>query len=551
MGTQSRPNILLILADDMGYSDIGCYGGEIDTPNLDRLAANGLRYTQFYNTARCCPTRASLLTGMHPHQVGMGHMAHFDDDLDGYRGDLSKDCVTMGEVLKAGGYGTYLSGKWHVCRQLIEEQGDKSNWPRSRGFDRFYGITGGAASYFDLPTLTEDDRTIETPKDVDYYFTDDVSDHACSFIQDHLEQRPDQPFFLYAAYTAPHWPLHAKPETIAKYKGRFSQGWDVLRQWRLKRMIEMGILDENTKLTKRDSTQPAWEDVPNKEWQERRMEVYAAQVDSMDQGIGRIIETLEASGELGNTLILFLSDNGACAEEIFDTFFPYEKPAVKGRAKPLSCGAYTRDGREMKHGNDPEIMPGDETTFQSYGVAWANLSNAPFREYKHFVHEGGIATPLIAHWPKGIESKGGLRKETGQLTDIMATIVDVCEAEWPDEREGKSILPCEGSSLRHSFSIEGADRPPLAWEHEGNCGYREGKWKLVKRWDRSNWELYDMDADRSELNDLAGELTELAIEMRGKYGSWADRLGVVEWGELESARNARGIVTDWMPHPHD
>ena len=535
----------------MGYSDIGCYGGEIDTPNLDRLAANGLRYTQFYNTARCCPTRASLLTGMHPHQVGMGHMAHFDDDLDGYRGDLSKNCVTIGEVLKANGYGTYLSGKWHVCQQLIEEQGDKSNWPRSRGFDRFYGITGGAASYFDLPTLTEDDRNVDTPKDADYYFTDDVSDHACSFIQDHFEQRPDKPFFLYAAYTAPHWPLHAKPETIGKYKGRFSQGWDILRQERLKRMMEMGILDENTELTRRDSTQPAWDDAPNKEWQERRMEVYAAQIDSMDQGIGRIIKTLEASGELDNTLILFLSDNGACAEEIFDTFFPYEKPAGKGRAKPLSCGAYTRDGREMKHGNDPEIMPGDETTFQSYGVAWANLSNAPFREYKHFVHEGGIATPLIAHWPKGIESKGGLRKETGQLTDIMATIVDVCGAEWPDAQAGKSILPCEGSSLRQSFTVEGSDRPSLAWEHEGNCAYREGKWKLVKRWDRSNWELYDMDADRSEMKDLAEVEPERAMDLRDKYQAWADRVGVVEWNELESARNARGIVTDWMPHPHD
>lgn len=551
MSAKKRPNIILILADDMGYSDIGCYGGEIETPHLDRLAANGLRYTQFYNTARCCPTRASLLTGMHPHQVGMGHMAHFDDDLDGYRGDLSKNCVTIAEVLKEGGYATYLSGKWHVCRQLLEGDGDRSNWPCSRGFDRFYGITGGAASYYDPPTLTRDDKNIETPSSPEYYLTDDLSDKACSFTKEHCLTNPETPFFLYAAYTAPHWPLQAKPETIKKYRGRFGQGWDALRRERLERMIEMGIVSADTALTPRDSTQPLWEDAPDKGWQERRMEVYAAQVDLMDQGIGKIVDTLEKSGELDNTLILFLSDNGACAEEIFDTFFPYEKPAGEGRAKPLSCRTHTRDGRVMAHGNDPSFMPGDETTFQSYGVAWANLSNTPFREYKHFVHEGGIATPLIAHWPDGIEERGGLRGQTGQLTDLMATIVDVGRVDWPEARQGISVRPCEGSSLRESFTTSTCSRPPLAWEHEGNCAYREGKWKLVKRWDRENWELYDMESDRSELNDRAEELTELAAELTEKYHAWADRVGVVEWSELESLRNARGVYTDWMPHPHD
>lgn len=551
MNSSKRPNILLIMADDMGFSDIGCYGGEVDTPNLDKLAANGLRYTQFYNTARCCPTRASLMTGMHPHQVGMGHMAHFDDDLDGYRGDLSKRCVTIAEALKPAGYRTYLSGKWHVCKQLLENDGDKSNWPCARGFDRFYGITGGAASYYDPPTLTRDDQNIEVPEDPDYYFTDDISDQACSYIEEHRQTTPDNPFFLYLAYTAPHWPLHAKPETIAKYRGRFSQGWDKLREERLARMKDMGIVAADTVLTARDSTQPAWEDVLNKEWQERRMEVYAAQVDAMDEGIGKIVDKLEATGEWDNTLILFLSDNGACAEEIFDTFFPYEKPAGKGRAKPLTCRTHTRDGREMKHGNDPAVMPGDETTFQSYGVAWANLSNAPFREYKHFVHEGGIATPLIAHWPNGIQDKGALRHQTGQLTDIMATVVDVTGASWPDENQGLSILPCEGSSLRDSFTDSTVSRPPLAWEHEGNCAYREGRWKLVKRWDRENWELYDMETDRSERNDQSNVRPDKAADLKAKYDAWADRIGVVEWNELEARRNARGIVTDWMPHPHD
>jgi len=546
-----KPNIVLILADDMGYSDINCYGGEIDTSNLDRLAAKGLRYTQFYNTARCCPTRASLLTGMNPHQVGMGHMAHYDDDRDGYRGDLSKQCVTIGEVLKAGGYGTYLSGKWHVCKQLLPEQGDCSNWPRSRGFDRFYGITGGAATYFDPPTLTRDNENIEAPRDADYYFTDDISSNACGFIEDHKKEKPDDPFFLFLSYTAPHWPLQALPQDIKKYKDRFSGGWDELREQRLKRMIDLGIVMPDTALTPRDSTQPAWKGTPDKEWQQSRMEVYAAQVESMDRGIGSVLDTIEKLDELENTLVFFLSDNGASSEEIFETFYPYEKPAGEGRAKPLTCRTHTRDGRLMKHGNDPAVPPGDETTFQSYGVPWANLSNTPFREYKHFVHEGGIATPFIVHWPNGISDHGKLRHQTGQLMDVMATIVDVAQVDWPEERDGLSILPCEGSSLKDTFDSDHVDRPPLAWEHEGNCAYRDGKWKLVKRWDRNNWELYDMEVDRSELNDLSKQCPAIHEELLTKYQAWADRVGVIEWHQLEAERNAKGIFTDWMPHPHD
>ncbi|MBH53042.1 MAG: arylsulfatase [Opitutaceae bacterium] len=546
-----KPNILLILADDMGYSDIGCYGGEADTPNLDRLAMNGLRYTQFYNTARCCPTRASLLTGMNPHQVEMGHMAHFNDDIDGYRGDLSKRCVTIAEVLKEGGYGTYLSGKWHVCKQQLSTQGDCSNWPLARGFDRFYGIIGGAASFFNPPTLARDNESIDPPQDNDYYFTDAVAENACSFIQDHCQSKEDNPFFLFTSFTAPHWPLHARQETIDKYRGRFNGGWDKLREQRLERMIDFGIVKSDTKLTKRDSTQPAWEDAPDKEWQEKRMEVYAAQIDSMDQGIGRILNTLEAEGQLDDTLIFCLSDNGACAEEIFETFYPYDKPAGKGRAKPLTCHPHTKSGELMMHGNDPAVMPGDETTFQSYGVAWANLSNAPFREYKHFVHEGGIATPLIAHWPAEIADQGELRFSTGQLMDIMATVVDVTGVPWPSERRGRSISQMEGESLRASFEDDSVDRPSLAWEHEGNCAFREGIWKLVKRWDRENWELYDMEVDRSELNDLSAMYSDVLKDLLEKYTRWADRVGVVDWNQLKANRNARGISTDWMPHPHD
>ncbi len=551
--TQDKPNILLILADDMGYSDIGCYGGEIETPNLDRLAKHGLRYTQFYNTARCCPTRASLLTGMHPHQVDMGHMAHFEDDIDGYRGELSKKCVTIAEVLREAGYQSYLSGKWHVCKQLKDTEGDCSNWPCGRGFDRFYGITAGAANFFDPPTLTRDNTSIEPPADPDYYFTDDISDRACEFIKEHSADRKEQPFFLFASYTAPHWPLQARPKDIEKYRGRFSAGWDELRETRLERMKEMGIVSSDTQLTKRDSTQPPWEELPNKAWQERRMEVYAAQVDSMDQGIGRILDTIETAGELDNTLVMFLSDNGACAEELFGILYPYETPAGENFMKSRTSRQVTRDGRPMLHGNDPDIMPGDETTFQSYGVGWANLSNAPFREYKHFVHEGGIATPLILHWPKGIAAAGEIRRQTGQLPDIMATIIDVAKAEWPEEREGMPIAPYEGTSLTETFKSEtgGLPRPPLVWEHEGNCAYREGDWKLVKRWDRTEWELYQIDEDRAEMNDLSESKRAIRDDLLSKYQAWANRVGAVPWKEIENARKAKGITSDWMPHEHD
>jgi len=530
-GKAKRPNIILIMADDMGFSDIGCYGGEIKTPKLNGLAAGGVRFTQFYNTARCCPTRASLMTGLYQHQAGVGHMTG-DYGYDGYRGDLNNRCVTIAEVLKTAGYSTYMSGKWHVTR-AIQPDGDKHNWPRQRGFDRFYGTLQGAGSFYDPYTLTRDNTQI-VPDTQDFYYTDAISDNAVKFISEHKGRSVDKPFFMYVAYTAPHWPMHAKPEDIAKYKGRYAAGWDALRAERHKRMIEMGIVESKWKITPRDSKVPAWGQARDKKWFERRMEVYAAMVDCLDQGVGRIIEQLKKTGDFDNTLIFFLADNGGCAEEYGSRGAIKPEPSKPVVLKPMgkdelqtrSRPEVTRDGRPVRTGYG--VMPGPADTYIAYGKPWANASNTPFRLYKHWVHEGGISTPLIAHWPARIKAHGKLRYQAGHLIDIMATCVDVSGAHYPARYKGNAIMPMEGRSLVPAFDNKAIGRDAIYWEHEGNRAVRVGKWKLVSR-HPGGWELYDLEADRTELNNLAEKHPKKMAELKAMYESWAERCGVRPW----------------------
>ncbi|NLF29584.1 MAG: arylsulfatase [Planctomycetes bacterium] len=522
----------------MGFSDIGCYGGEIDTPNLNALAANGLRFTQFYNTARCSPSRASLLTGLHPHQVGVGILTAYDGP-DGYEGHLNHNGVTSAEVLRKAGYGTYMSGKWHLTRNDDLYNPDDDTWPCKRGFDHHFGTLCGAGNYFSPRTIQRDGRVIEQEvrDDPDFYYTDAISDQAVAYIEGHFAATPDRPFFQYVAYTAPHWPLHAKPQDIAKYRGRFAAGWDALRRERLQRMIAMGLIDPAWKLTDRDPEVPAWENVEHKSWEERRMEVYAAQVDCMDQGIGRILACLRRLGQLDNTLVIFLADNGGCAEELEGE---WARQLARRHTNEIASGSTTPNGRPVQYGNDPDVMPGDESTYQSYGVPWANLSNTPFRLYKHWTHEGGIATPFIVHWPKGLAAKGEWRRQPAQLTDVMATILDVTGAAYPAEHDGHAILPCEGQSLAPVFA--GGDRDvTLFFEHEGNAAVRRGRWKLVKNFPGSPtgrrsggrpatpspWELYDVGADRTEMHDLAGEHPQVVEELAAAWDAWAGRCGVI------------------------
>jgi len=530
-GVNKQPNIILIMADDMGYSDIGCYGGEIQTPNLNGLAAGGLRFTQFYNTARCCPTRASLMSGLYQHQAGVGHMMS-DKGYDSYRGELSNRCVTIAEVLKSAGYSTYMSGKWHVTKST-KPDGDKHNWPRQRGYDRFFGTIHGAGSFYDPNTLTRDNTQI-VPDSDDFYYTDAISDNAVKFISEHKPRNGSKPFFMYVAYTAPHWPMHAKPQDIAKYKGRYTQGWDALRAERHKRMIEMGIVKSKWRITERDSAVPPWDEAENKSWFERRMEVYAAMVDCLDQGVGRIVSELKRTGDFENTLIFFLADNGGCAEE-YGSRGPVKpdpsepvvlKPMGKDELQTRMQPAVTRDGRPVRTGYG--VIPGPADTYIAYGKPWANASNTPFRLYKHWVHEGGIATPLIAHWPSRIKSRGKLRHQPGHLIDIMTTCVDIAGARYPSEYKGNKIIPMEGRSLVPAFENKPIEREAIYWEHEGNRAVRKGKWKLVSR-HPGEWELYDLEADRTELNNLAQKYPEKVAQLKAMYESWAARCGVQPW----------------------
>jgi len=533
----TQPNVVLILNDDMGFSDIGCYGGEIETPHLDRLAANGLRFSQFYNTARCSPSRASMLTGLHPHQTGVGILT-YDSGPEGYAGNLNQRCVTIPQALKTNGYRTYMSGKWHVASSLTKPT---DTWPLQRGFDEFFGTIIGAGSFYDPNTLTRGNANAEHEARAEgFFYTDAISDQAVAYIDQHASKHGAQPFFEYVAYTAPHWPLHAHEADIAKYKGRFDAGWDALREARLEKLVASGILKDSWRLTERDPSQPPWTQAQADEqfraWTLRCMEVYAAQIDRMDQGIGRIIAALERTGQLDNTVVIFLADNGACAEDI-----PEGVTIDELVNKLMIARATTRSGEPVHFGNDTGRMPGPENTYQSYGTAWANLSNTPFRLYKHWIHEGGISTPLIVHWPNGITDKGGIRHAPGYLPDIMATVLELTGTPYPAIFEGRAIDPLEGRSLLPVFGQDGGARPPMFWEHEGNAAVRIGQWKLVKRYPL-DWELYDLEADRTELHDLASQHPARVADMAAQYDAWAARCGVIAREKIVALMSSQGVT---------
>ncbi len=569
-----RPNIILILADDMGYSDLGSYGGEIRTPVLDALAYNGVRFTQFYNTSRCSPTRASLLTGVYPHQAGMGWLAGQPRGYPGYAAELSRDVVTLGNVLGDAGYGAYMLGKWHLSSNTGKE-GPKDNWPLQRGFHRFYGTILGAGSFFDPASLTRGNTMIspfddpEYEPEGDYYYTDALNDETVRFIREHRTEYPESPFFVYLAHPAPHWPMHAPEEDIARYEGVYDVGYDVIRRQRFESMIDMGIIDADLRMSE---TLGDWESFPEEDraWELRTMEVYAAMIDRMDRGIGRIVDALEEIGELDNTLILFLSDNGAAEEELgrggrgearpeSPTMVSIPDHVVRSEHDVAVWPNRNREGYPVRQGRG--VMAGSDDTYIAYGRNWANVSNTPFRMFKHFSHEGGIATPLVAHWPNGIEGRGELIREPGHLIDIMATLVDLAGAEYPEEYDGRRIAPMEGRSLAPLFRNESFDRGrPLFFEHEGTRAVRDGRWKIVapgpyypprspmlsgERGDvgYTDWKLFDMENDRTELNNLAQEQPGIVERLADEWQRWAERADVLPLGgyritrEDYSARN--------------
>lgn len=528
-----RPNILLILADDLGFSDIGCYGGEISTPNLDALAAEGVRLTQFYNTARCSPSRASLLTGLHPHQTGVGILTG-DYSPVGYPGSLNDSGATAAEILGGNGYRTGLIGKWHLSSSVWTAD---DAWPTRRGFEYFYGTLAGCNSYFQPETLVRGETPIpEEARAENYYYTTALSEEAAQFVD--ASSDDERPFFLYLAYTAPHWPLHAPQEFVEKYAGHFDEGWDVLRERRLARQRELGIFPHDVALSPRDQDEPGWAELGPEEraWQARRMEAYAAQVSAMDSGIGAIVDKLRAANELDNTIIVFLSDNGASAEELphvqdFESHNEFFTPT-------------TKEGQSVALGNRIDVVPGPADTYASYGRPWANLSNTPYRLYKKWVHEGGIAAPFIVRWPELGERSEPFYRSPSQLVHVLPTLLEAVGVEYAGELEGKTYLPLEGASLLGPLRdgcTTNQSATPLFWEHCGNAAVRIGDWKLVRSYP-SPWELYDLSTDPTEASDVLNSHREKAEELLAAWSSWAERVGVRPYNDILELHRIRGAA---------
>lgn len=517
-----RPNVVLIVADDLGFSDIGCYGGEIPTPHIDSLARDGIRFSQFYDCAVCVPTRASLLTGLYPHQTGRAlagepgwldagitttsdglppHEGHYRAEAygrsePGVPGGLSLDCPTLADILSQAGYRTLMSGKWH-CGEAV------NYWPVNRGFDRYFGLLEGAANYFNprkdylRPRTVMLDRNVYDVPTESFYMTDAISEYAVRFLDKYAGD--ERPFFLYLPYTAPHAPLQAWPEDIAKFKGHFAEGWDVLRRRRYQRLIDEGIISDACALSPRDDAVNAWRLaglLHQTEKLERRMEVYAAQVASMDAGIGRVLERLNRHGAEKNTIVIFLSDNGAYGGEL------------------------DSDLGEL----DSTLPPGGENSYESYGRGWANLGSTPFRLYKTWLHEGGIAAPLVIRWPDRVKSTNDIQHTVSHVMDLFPTLLELAGGRYPSEWNGRATPPLEGRSLVPLLASDEAAQPrTLFWENFGHRAVRQGDWKLVAK--HRHWELYDMKSDRSEMYDLAGSHPDKVRELAVEYDQWARRVG--------------------------
>ncbi|HJN65491.1 MAG TPA: arylsulfatase [Pirellulales bacterium] len=545
LGADERPNILLVLVDDMGYSDLGCYGGEIDTPQIDSLAANGLRFSGFYNTGRCCPTRASLLTGLYPHQTGVGKMT-FEENRPGYRGFLQPNCVTIAEVLREAGYQTSMVGKWHLSQTrmgprhmrnlnnqvLLKQFSDPETYPVGRGFDSHYGIIWGVVNHFDPFTLVRDTTPVQNVEP-DYYTTDAFTDEAVAKIHEHAES--DSPFFLYVAYTAPHWPLHAREEDIARYRDTYSDGWQSIREARYQKQLEMGLFKNRSdiRLSPRHDASVAWTDEPKKEWEMRAMAVHAAMIDRIDQGVGKLVDALRATDKFDNTLILFLSDNGASPE----------RPAAPG----FDRYNQTRRGEPVTYfgtGMPREVLPGNELTCAGIGPRWANVANTPFRYWKGDQHEGGIRTPLIVHWPTGLATNpGSITHQDGHVMDLAATCLDAAEARYPKIYQKRAITPLEGKSLLPI--LRGKPREghkQLFFEHYGHKAVREGDLKMVAG-EKGPWELYDLSTDPTELHNLADKQPNVIRRLAADWQGWAERTGVVDTKNAKKNAEAQKKLT--------
>lgn len=513
-----KPNIIIVLADDMGFSDIGCFGSEIRTPCLDAMAAQGIRYNHMYNNARCCPSRASLLTGLYPHQAGVGLMME-NLGIKEYQGYLNDSCITLAEGVKSAGYQTGMIGKWHVgggyqkTREALERAGKKGYpTPMQRGFDYFYGTLEGAGNYYNPVTLMENGEWINIRPEDNFYYTEKIGEKACEVLE--RFSGDDAPFFLYVSFNAPHWPLHAREEDIAAYEGTYLVGWDEIRKRRYQKQLEMGIVKDIWDMSPRDTGSPDWDEIEDKDWEDIKMAVYAAQIEEMDREIGKIREKLTQLELEKDTFILFTSDNGACAEELPEDGWICNFASER-----------TLNGEKVEIGNLSKRRPGKEDTYMSYGLPWANASNTPFRLFKHWIHEGGISAPCVVSWGDNIKNPGRVEETPIHFIDIMPTILELAEAEYPREWKGTPIHPVAGESFLSSVREKWERKRPIFWEHEGNCGVRLGRYKLVRCYPE-DFALYDMELDRTELHDISGEHPEIKKELLKAYEEWAQETGV-------------------------
>jgi arylsulfatase A-like enzyme len=500
-----RPNIVMIVADDMGFSDLGCYGSEVNTRELNRLAKNGIRFKQFYNCARCCPSRASILTGLYPHEAGVGHMLE-DWHPPGYTHGLNEECATIAELLKANGYRTYHVGKWHVGGV---GQKDQRNHPIHRGFDHAHG-TGGGGNYFKLYPLYDDLTEIQPWPG--FYATDVFANWGVEAIRQHQRENAGRPFFLHLCFTAPHFPLQAHPTDIDRHRGTYKTGWDELRKQRFAREKSLGLIDPQWNLSPRDPVAKAWDATPaadRDEW-DLRMSVYAAMIECLDRGIAGVLDEIRQAGLTENTVVIFFSDNGASAEALDS----YPDP---------------------KRGHKPGSVTGTAESHRCLEVGWANAANTPFREHKMWVHEGGISSPLIISWPGMIKHPGTWTSQVGHVIDLMPTCLELARVEYPKVFQERTLKPLEGVSLVPVLEGRAPVPRTLAWEHEGNRAIRDGDLKLVAQF-RQPWQLYDLKADRPETHDLAAQRPDDVRRLKAMWQAWANRVGVVDYETLPDAK---------------
>ncbi|WP_321290096.1 arylsulfatase [uncultured Sunxiuqinia sp.] len=509
-----KPNILLVMVDDMGYSDLGCYGGEIQTPNIDQLAGQGIRFTQMHNSARCCPTRASLLTGHHPQQAG----------INGMGVNLAMNTATIAEVLKENGYHTGMTGKWHLSQtkpvnkpveqlRWMAHQVDYGpfspleNYPCNRGFEEHWGVIWGVVNYFDPFSLVHNEEAIKEVSE-DFYMTDFITEKSIDLIDEY--GKDEKPFFLYVAHTAPHWPLHALPEDIKKYKDTYKDGWEALRKSRYERMAEMGIIDKDSYPLPENSSGRVWDDVERKDYESACMSVHAAMIDRVDEGVGEIIQKLKETGQYENTIIMVLSDNGAS----------YERGYPPGFDRP----GFTRDSTIIEFGSD---HPGPETTWNYIGRAWASASNTPFRYWKMESYEGGTATPFIIHWPKGLKGQENtINRGVAHVIDVMPTCLEVSDTDYPEIVNSQKTIALVGKSLMPMLLGETESiHDTLFWEHQRGRAIRTAEWKMSAL-PGKDWELFRINEDHTEMNDLSAQYPEEVKELSAAWNEWAKKLNI-------------------------